>query len=60
MTSALRRTRASIEIQRAGQRIGTFVRDAWAEAEGFQTEAAGGIALVVLTIIIVLHGYLSV
>ena len=60
MMSALLRTRASVEIRRAGQRIGTFARDAWAKAEGFQTEAAAGIALVVLTIIIVLHGYFSV
>jgi hypothetical protein len=59
MMSVLRRTRVSIEAQRAGQRIGTFARDAWAKAEGFQTEAAAGIALVFLTIIIVLHGYLS-
>jgi hypothetical protein len=58
--SALLRTRVSVELQRTGQRIGTFTRDAWAEAEGFQTEAAAGVALVVLTIIIVLHGYFSV
>jgi hypothetical protein len=60
LLSALLRTRVSIELQRAGRRIGTSARNAWAEAEGFQTEAAAGIALVVLTIIIVVHGYLSV
>jgi hypothetical protein len=60
LLSALLRTRLSIELQRAGRRFGTSARHAWAEAEGFQTEAAAGIALVVLTIIIVLHGYLSV
>jgi hypothetical protein len=58
--SVLRRTRLSIETQRAGQRIGIFARDAWARAEGFQTEAAAGIALVLLTIVIVVHGCLSV
>jgi hypothetical protein len=55
----VRRTGVAVLIRRGGRRLAILARAAWAEAEGFEVEAAAGIALVALSIVIVLHGWLS-
>jgi hypothetical protein len=51
-----RRTEAGARIEREWRRLALLVRRAWAEAEGFEAEAVAGIALVVLTLVILVHG----
>ena len=59
MIGLIRRTGVSGQIRRGGRRFALLARRAWAEAEGFEFETAAGVTLVVLSIVILLHGYLS-
>ena len=54
-----RRTNAHARAVQKWRSVSRSARRAWAEAEGFEMEAAAGIALVVLAFVIVLHGLLT-
>jgi hypothetical protein len=57
--AVVRRTDAYAQARQNWRSAALAARRAWGRAEGFEVEASAGIALVVLAIVIVLHGFLT-